>query len=507
MMSDSSPLHREYEQLRDSTNPQRRGYDLQGLVGRILGSYHFTVATKAGAASPRQVDLFATLGDTIYLIETKWRQDRANVNDVDSLYKRLEKVAPNVTGLLVSYAGFTQQVLDTVRENSSRPVILVSGKELEQALQWDGDFLGLLRRKASALLVHRNVLVDVELRRSRRRLASKTKPSDLPSSDRLFVLPDGTRHKWLQCDGSFDRFTFVPELQDIDWVSGNGLGVTLDIVLPAQQGGEFDALLHQMARMGWVTPKGCWSIQQSTAMWHGFGADALLVALRDWKRRYEGLDTHHTEELCYVDECEDGFYTLVAQFSADGRSIVWRVELSFQLRGIPLDTGPYRELCAHFELSDPVYFRPRSERSHTWGHPPRTSKLKVVKPLAYVVVPEKLVPGDDDEEWVAGIVVDNPFFDGRSRSRRPPEWVPDMVARSGYLVCALRSWHVLGNTKSVYELRNFESAWTSDALVVRATADWQDEPDPEVPSLTVTIPPEPAPRRRSRQSSARPEPS
>ena len=505
-MNDGSSLLREYEQLRDSTNPQKRGYDLQGLVGRILGTHHFKVETKAGAASPRQVDLFATRGDTIYLIETKWRQDKANVNDVDSLYKRLEKVAPNVTGLLVSHAGFTKQVVDTVRENSSRPVLLVSGSELEQALQWDGDFLGLLHRKASALLVHRKVLVDVELRRSRRRAAT-TKPSDLPSSDRLFVLSDGTRSQWLQCDGSFDRFTFVPELQDIDWVSGNGHGVTLDIVLPVQQGKDFDALLHQMARMGWVTSKGCWSIQQSTAIWHGFGADALLDALRDWKRRYEGLVTHHTEELCYVDECEDGFYTLVAQFSADQRRIVWRVELSFQLRGIPLDPSPYRELCTHFELSEPVYFRPRSERSHTWGHPPRTSNLKVLKPLAYVVVPEMRVPVNDDDEWVSGIVVENPFFTGRSRSRRPPKWVPDMVSQSEYLVCALRSWHVLGNAKSVYELWNFESAWTSDALVVRATADWQDEPDREVPPLTFTIRPEPAPRRRSRQPSTRPEPS
>jgi len=506
-MNDNSSLLREYEQLRNSTNPQKRGYDLQGLVGRILGSYHFKVETKAGAASPRQVDLFATRGDTIYLIETKWRQDKANVNDVDSLYKRLEKVAPNVTGLLVSHAGFTQQVVDTVRENSSRPVILVSGTELEQALQCDGDFLGLLRRKASALLVHRKVLVDVELRRSRRRPTATTKPSDLPSSDRLFVLPDGTRSKWLQCDGSFDRFTFVPELQDIDWVSGNGHGVTLDIVLPAQGHKEFDALLHQMARMGWVTPKGCWSIQQSAAIWHGFGADALLDALRDWKRRYEELDTHHTEELCYIDECQDGFYTLVAQFSADSRRIVWRVEMSFQLRGIPLDTSPYKELCAHFELNDPVYFRPRSERSHTSGHPPRTSKLKVVKPLAYVVVPEMRVPEDDDDEWVAGIVVENPFFGGQSRLRRPPKWVPDMVSRSSYLVCALRSWHVMGSPKSVYELWSFESAWTSDALVVRATADWQDEPDPDIPALSLTIPPDPVPRRPSRQSSPRPEPS
>jgi hypothetical protein len=141
-MSDKSPLLREYERLRDHTNPQRRGYDLQALIGRILGGYHFKVESKARAASPRQVDLFATRGDSIYLIETKWRKDKANIDDIASLYDRLAAVPAKVTGLLVSHAGFTQDVLDRVRENSSRPVVLVSGIELEQTLEWDGDFLG-----------------------------------------------------------------------------------------------------------------------------------------------------------------------------------------------------------------------------------------------------------------------------------------------------------------------------------------------------------------------------
>lgn len=490
-MNDKPPLLTEYERLRDGTNAQRRGYDLQGLVGRLLGSYHFKVETKSGAARPRQVDLFATRGDTAYLIETKWRRDKATVDDVDSLYTRLEAVPANVTGVLVSHAGFTDGVLDQVQKKSSRPVILISGKELEESLQGDGDFLGLLRRKADALLVHRKVLVDVEVRRSRRRAAAAIDPSGFPSSDRIFVMTDGTRSKWLQCAGSFDRFTFTPELEDIDWVPGGGFGVTLDVQLPIMNEKDFIELLHQLSKMGWVTPKGCWGIQQAAAVWHGFGADGLVEALQAWKRRYKGLETHHTEELCYADVCEDGFYTMVAQFSADERRLVWRVEIAFQLRGVPIDTGSYRELMDHFGESYPVYFRPRDEKSRTWGRPPQRSKLPVVTPLAYVVDTEMTVPGDEEDEWVAGIVVQNPYFDGRRRSKRPPEWVPDTVSRSDYLVCALRSWHQLNNPKSVYELWEFESAWTSDGLVVRALVDWQSEPDDDVPviGLPVDVPP------------------
>jgi hypothetical protein len=476
-VSDASPLLREYERLRDRTSSQRRGYDLQALVGSMLGRAHFKVETKARAARPRQVDLFASRGETVYLIETKWRKDKADIDDVDSLYTRLEAVPPQVTGLLVSHAGFAESVLARVREKSARPVILVTGKELEAALQWDGAFVGLLRQKASALLVHREVLVDADVRPSRRAGKSKLSPGDLPASDRTFVFPDGTRSRWLSCEGDFGRFTFVSELADIDWVPGSGLGVNLDIALHVQDQTSLRDLLGQLAKMGWITPKGCWSIQQATRNWHGFGADALAETLRTWRRRYEGLETHHTEELCYTDECEDGFYSLVAQLSADSRRFAWRVGLSFQLRGIPLDTGPYRELGAHFGLSDPVYFRPRSEASRIWGRPNR--KCPVVKPVAFVVLLENLLPGnpDDDDEWVSGIVVENPFLEPSGRAKRHPKWVPDMVTDSEYLVCALRSWHTLDNPKAVYELWAFESAWTSDALVVRAMADWPDEPD------------------------------
>jgi hypothetical protein len=149
------------------------------------------------------------------------------------------------------------------------------------------------------------------------------------------------------------------------------------------------------------------------------------------------------------------------------------VELSFQLRGIPLDPGRYRELGAHFGLSDSVYFRPRSEKSCIREWP--TGKTSEVKPLASVVLLENLL-SRDDREWVAGIVVENPFCEGETHTTRQPMWVPEQVGESEYLVCALRSWHPLSEPKSVYEFRHFEWARTSDALVVRAVVDWRDEP-------------------------------
>jgi hypothetical protein len=480
-VTDRNPLFLAYQRLQERTDPQSRGYDLQALVGRLLGRQHFKVETKPRAARPRQVDLFASRGDAVYLIETKWRRDKCNIDDVDSLYARLEAVPPHVTGLLVSHSGFTQPVIERVREKSARPVVLVTGKELEAALKWGGDFVGLLRQKQAALLVHREVLVDADIPPLGHARPTSVSPFDLPASDRIFLFADGSRSRWLSCSGSYGIFTYVFELADVDWHSGGGLGVTLDMQLPVEDQASFVDLLRQLAKMGWITPKGSWSIQQATTSWHGVGADALAEAIQDWKRRYEGQEIHHTEELCYSDQCEDGFFSLVAQLSADARRIAWRVELSFQLRGIPLDPGPYRELGAHFGLADLVYFRPRGERSLEWVRP--EGRRPLVEPVAFVVLLGDLL-ARDEEEWVAGIVVKNPFFESRNRLRQSSEWVPNVLTHSQYLICDLKSWHTLDQPVLVYELWGFESAWTSDALVVRAVVDWRDERD-EVPALPV----------------------
>lgn len=472
-MKDSSAQSEEFASLKKRLNAHRRGYDFQPFVGNLFRAQHFKVEEKAGISAPRQVDLLVTRGDEVYLIETKWQQDPADIDDVDALFTRLEPVPPGVVGLLVSFSGFTQSVINRVKEKSRRPVLLVSGVEIEQALGSSGDFIGILRRKKSALLAHRRVLLDeVPTARSNGR---KIKASDLPASSTSFLLPNGERRFCFQSGGKFGKFTFVREMPDIDWVGGGGFGVNLDLTIPVQSQDDLLMMIHEMADTGWVTPDGVWSIQQATANWHGFGAKALAESLKGWRKRYEGLETHHTEELCYVNKVENGFYTLTAAISADQRRIAWSTELSFQLTGIPLVQEPLKQLCDQLGIHDGLHFRPRNKLSVVQTRPPRTSPLPSVTPVALVV--DKPETGlARHEEWVVGIVVANPYKRSQgAKHEETPEWVPDMVRDGEHLVCALRSWHQVDRPKSHYELWEFESAWTSDALAVRAVADWRDD--------------------------------
>jgi hypothetical protein len=464
-----------FEALRQSDSPQRRGYQLQDLVGDVLKTEHFRVERRSRVAAPRQVDLFATRGPESFLIETKWRKKPADVADVDALYTRLDAAPSSVVGVLVSVEGFTPQALTRVKARANEPVLLVTGDELEGMLQLGGSFATLLRQKKDALVTHREVRFGLGASRSPRRLDDD---AVLPSSQVRFLWADGREEMWLTSGGGFGRFVFARELQDIDWAFGGGTGVALDLQLRIDGQAGVISVLQTLADMGWTGREGRWSIQQATANWHGFGAASLAVALRGWRERYGMLSTtHHTEEVTYLGFGDFGFYTVSAALSADQTRHGWTATASFRLSGIPLDASHLQELCKAFGVEGEVVFRPLVEPTirRDWldGRPELT-------PVAVVVQSDNETCPSHEEEWVVGVVVENVVGDPSAdlEMRNPSAGavdVYDFLKDSEYLICELRSWHLLGKPRPTYRLWGFESAWTSDALILRVIADWDDD--------------------------------
>ena len=269
------------------------------------------VASSPGTARPRQTDLLATRGGDAYLIETKWRGSKANIDDVDSLFSRLAAAPSSVVGVMVSYSGFTASAIERVEQRSDRPVLLITGNELEQLAEWDEDLAHLLARKKASLLTHRKALF-VTTRRRRGAGGS----GGLAATLAEFAFLDGNRAKWVVGKGGFGEFAFVQELPDIDWDPGEGRGVTLDMPVPIYDERGILTLLQHLSSMGWATGSARWSIQQSATNWHGMGASVFAEALQGWRERYKGISTHHSEEFCYFDKCDGGFYCLTSKVSA-----------------------------------------------------------------------------------------------------------------------------------------------------------------------------------------------
>jgi hypothetical protein len=215
--------------------------------------------------------------------------------------------------------------------------------------------------------------------------------------------------------------------------------------------------------------------------------------LSDWRGRYRSLrHVHPTEEFCYFDICEGGFYTIAGQISADARRQVWHVNLSFQLAGIPIEQGPLRQLCLALDPAITPVFRPRSERSVELHHIGMNQR-PALNVIGFVVERDDL--DSAQEEWVTGIVAKNPYH----ARRRPPSWWPPSLTGSELLLCDLRSWHPLSAIKRTYRLWSVEWAWTSDSALLRPRADWDDQ-RPRNGQGLLLIPVQRSPRPRKTRS-------
>jgi hypothetical protein len=447
-----------------------RGPQLEALVKRLFLRAHFRVERNAGAAAPRQTDLAATNGADNYLIETKWQRTPADVGDVDNVRIRLLETHSSMIGLLISVSGFSNTAITRVEARRDRPVLLMTGNELAEVLAHPGDLAKLLRDKREELMLHGRVLTEQSPRRVST-LPDKSPGGGLPASAASFLVA-GERQQVLTCGGEYGQFVFAQEMPDVDWVPGGGVGVGVSLSLPAGDQNELLSCFAELGDGGWLTSGGRWNIQQAATNWHGIGPASLATAITGWADRYRHLDAiHHTEQFCYQDVCEGGFFTLTVDIAAAEYRRVWHCELSFELSGIPLDLTPLQQLAARLRVDHPVYFRPREGRS-VERRSLQKDNLRV-EPVGFIVLDD-----DDDprtREWVCGIVVANPFALSRHESSTNlPKWLPGYVDGCELLTCGLRQWHPLDHPVTGYRLENCEWAWTSDALVFHTTANWTD---------------------------------
>lgn len=460
------------DQLKGLKSAHKRGYRFQDYVRTLFAKEHFKVTMNAGGAAPRQTDLMASRAEVTYLVETKWQKEPVDIDDIDSLFTRLGETAASVIGVFVSWSGFTSGAIDRVRQKRVRHMLLVTGSELEKT----NSFIRMLRRKQGTLLTDGTVLFEEGIRTHRR--SAKT---NLPAGSTRFDI-GGKNRRWLSCAGRFEQFAFVGELPDIDWVPGMGAGVSADFEVPTHTEKDLFRVLRELTEMNWTSENGRWAIQQAKRNWHGCGAQAFVDVVADWKGRYKDLDTiHHTEEFCYMDVCDGGFYTLVGQLSADGRRIGWRTTMSFQLSGIPVRQDAMRHLCDTFDVEEPLFYRPRTEDLLHRGHAEAGPVLDVV---GFVVQEDGLNLDPSDREWSSGLIARNPYREQTGHGFL--EWWPDGLEASELIICALRNWHPLSEPRQRYRLWSCEWAWTSDALVVRPLADWDDDtPRNEKPPRSV----------------------
>ncbi|WP_239158243.1 restriction endonuclease [Streptomyces sp. SID13726] len=464
----------DFERFR-SLPPQRRGYKLEELLEQAFRRAHFRVTRNAGIARPRQTDLVARYGDTRYLIEAKWEKSPADIDVLDSVRIRMDRTASStVIGVIVSVNGFTETVVDDVRQRRDRgpgAILLLGEEELTQVLKTPTLLAYLLRLKQEEIITHGRVHLAAGPTPPRR-----SRPStDLPSTELQLFGSDLKLLSRITAGGGQAGFVFAQELPDVDWDAGHGSGVALD--LPVKVHGEqgIADLLYELNSTGWSGSEPRWSIQQIRTTWHGVGAREFVDTLSSWKERFAGLKhVHHTEQATYFDTCPGGgFYTITLFISSDASRTTHHCNVSFLLPGIPVDLHPIRHLAEEFDTAAVSYFRPLTRRAVTRRRLETNAPLEIVGYIVSRNNPFPPLPGEQTRvptDWVTGIVVKNPYQSGSSTAA-PEDW-PRETDDSEFLVCDLRSHHQLNEPKGPYFLHSWEYAYTSDAAVFRPVADW-----------------------------------
>jgi len=439
-------------------SPQKRGYELEKLVQDLFKRAHFNVTPNPRVATPRQTDLLAVRGRARYLIECKWQKQPAHIGAIDNLRARLERTSSNTTGVLISVSGLSAEALSSVEARRDRPLILVTYEDLTTLCRDPEGLVRMLDAKLTNLVDHARVAPFTTGGHRTRRSA----PPPLSTFQSL----SGEALPVIEGDGDYAPFVYAPEIYDVDWVRGSGVGVSLDLRADVGSQVELLDLLHDLTRLGWSTPSARWSFRQGTKEWHGCGASEFALALKEWAPRRESLskrDRHDTEEFQYVDRCDLGFYTLAGNISANNRRFIGQTTISFQLCGTPLDTSAYEELDKLVGTAQ-AYFRPLSGPSLTRTHNPSPGGC-VVTPRAW------LVQEAHDGPWVVGLVVSNPL---QGDEPEGASWLPSVLRDSSVLICELGSWHPVKARPKTYWLRSSEAAWTSDVAVVRVVAQYED---------------------------------
>jgi hypothetical protein len=457
-MPHSDRLVERFEALqRQPSHEHQRGRDFEEVVAAIFDRAGFDVVRNPAAARPRQTDLHAHSQTESYLIEAKWRTSAIGSGEVDDMLVRLRRVPGDVVGVIVSMAPISPEALRAVENERARPVLIVGPEEVARVVKGYANLRTMLRDKRTNLTVH----------------ASATdKPGAMlfaePQRDKSealwIVTADGKQMPWVSWSGGYNRVIWALDLPDIDWIKSGGAGVVLDLPVDVETLEDVISACRHLQSLDWLGHGAAWSIEQSLRTWSGFGVTSLLEALEHRDLRYEEISSYHHREILHLtDACPYGWYTLTADLDARSRR-AWALDLSLQLDGIPLDLAPIHRLMTRLDVTQPVSFRPKTERSVERVRLPNPIEVDV---SGWIVERD---PRDPDDALVAKGVV----------FRYPTLELPISLPKDTSAIADLRSWHGMARLPDVYELRTVEWAWSSEALVVRAAVDWPGELAPVV---------------------------
>lgn len=134
-----------YIQLVTSTNPQKRGTDLEKVMYDLFELYDLDPKA-AFKITGEQIDGAFTLDGTEYLFEAKWQQEAISRADLDAFKGKIERKLDNTLGVFLSINKFSDNAVSIYSTTGSK-FFLMTGADLMAVLEERVAFASLLQRK------------------------------------------------------------------------------------------------------------------------------------------------------------------------------------------------------------------------------------------------------------------------------------------------------------------------------------------------------------------------
>jgi hypothetical protein len=91
------------------------------------------------------------LDSWFYLVECRWRKKLADCREVDGLSGQVNRSGKQTMGLFLSVEGWSPNVIEMLKQNPSKSVILMDGPDLLTILEGKVDLIELIQAKIDNL--------------------------------------------------------------------------------------------------------------------------------------------------------------------------------------------------------------------------------------------------------------------------------------------------------------------------------------------------------------------
>ncbi|MBY3168875.1 hypothetical protein [Rhizobium laguerreae] len=148
----SKLLLAQFDELARSDNPQHRGYMLEDLLNRAFDLHGITVHKSFRRNDGgEQIDAAFEFDGWHYLVECRWREQLADIRQLDGLSGQVTRSGRQTMGVFLSINGWSPNVIQLLKQNPEKAIFLMEGFDLRAVLEQRIDMRRLLKGKIAAL--------------------------------------------------------------------------------------------------------------------------------------------------------------------------------------------------------------------------------------------------------------------------------------------------------------------------------------------------------------------